>query len=239
MAKRTKRVLLKQLSLFYIGAILFATFFANNAARAQKSFQSFSADKVTTSDGKTTREKVYAIEKAVRVETEKDGKKVTKITRVDRYLQWMLEPDDTTYMEMHTRPVTGPGTVIHLTVPTEKDYVNTFNLAPGFTEFARKLQGADVVRESLGRERVGSYDCEKLFVRVTFKGNVYTSFEWAAKELRGLVIKGQDEKGEWSAEYQNIQIGPQDPSLFDIPKGYKKKFEEPVTMELLIPKSSK
>ncbi len=110
-----------------------------------------------------------------------------------------------------------------------------FNLFPGFTEFAHKFLEVKVERESLGSEKVGPYNCDKFQVRLTlrqpaggflprYKRNAYTRIEWAAKELGGFVVKGQDEGGE-TDEYQNIQLGPQDPSLFEIPKGYRKKLE--------------
>jgi hypothetical protein len=197
-------------------------------ASAQTSPQSFSADEMFTAKGETTRHKVYAIEKALRVESEKDGKKVIDITRFDRYVKWALEPDDKTYLVLHTQP--GPG--YGLALNREVDYLAVFNLlAPGFAEFARKLQGAQVVRESLGTEQVGPYNCEKFLVRVTFQDSVYASIAWAAKELRGLIVKAQDQNRDWSTEYQNIQIGPQDPSLFEVPKDYKKRFEGYYTVQ--------
>jgi len=54
------------------------------------------------------------------------------------------------------------------------------------------------------------------------QGKTYNSLEWAAKELNGFVVKTADEKGSWSNEYQNIKLGPQDPSLFELPPDYKK-----------------
>jgi len=75
-----------------------------------------------------------------------------------------------------------------------------------------------VVRESPGPEHAEPYNCDKFLVHVTFEGNVYAVTEWAAKELNGMVVKAQGEERDWSSEYQNIQIGPQDPSLFEIPK---------------------
>lgn len=44
----------------------------------------------------------------------------------------------------------------------------------------------------------------------------------AAKELDGFVVKRADEKGQWSTEYHNVRLSPQDPSLFEIPSGYQK-----------------
>lgn len=51
---------------------------------------------------------------------------------------------------------------------------------------------------------------------------MYTSIQWAAKELDGFAVKTQGEKGEYTTEYQNARLGPQDPLLFEIPPGYQK-----------------
>jgi hypothetical protein len=40
--------------------------------------------------------------------------------------------------------------------------------------------------------------------------------------LGGFVVKKLDEKSREITEYKNIQLGPQDPSLFELPAGYKK-----------------
>jgi len=84
---------------------------------------------------------------------------------------------------------------------------------------AATMQGAKVDRTALGSEQVGAYHCDKSRVQVTYEGKQYTSIEWAAKELNGFVVKRQSEKGDWPTEYQNVKLGPQDPSLFEIPAG--------------------
>ncbi len=63
---------------------------------------------------------------------------------------------------------------------------------------------------------------DKFRVQTTLEGKVYTGIEWDAKELNGFPVKRAGEKGDWSIEYQNVRLGPQDPSLFEIPAGYQK-----------------
>jgi hypothetical protein len=87
---------------------------------------------------------------------------------------------------------------------------------------ASSMEGAKVQRDPLGSEQVGAYHCDKYHVETTFDGHVYKSLEWDAKELGGFPVKQADEKGSWSKEYQNVKLGPQDPSLFEVPAGYKK-----------------
>lgn len=222
MEKRIELLPLGKFLLFRCAAVFCAILFINDGASGQGRLQPFSADRITTANGKTTTQKIYAIEKAFRVEREVEGKKQVEITRFDRSVLWRLKPADNTYVVVHTqRDWKYPGE----SIGNEWAYLMYYNLIPGFTDFARKLQGATVQRESLGPEQVGPYNCDKLLVRVTFKDMVYVGNEWAAKELGGLVVKAQDEKGEWLTEFQNIRIGPQDPSLFEIPKDYKKDFE--------------
>lgn len=164
-------------------------------ARAQDLLKPFSADQIHTVNKKTTTGKVMAIENAVRVESENKGKASITITRFDRNMMWTLMPDQKMYMEI---PFQGLG------------------------EMASSIKGATVKKESLGSEQVGAYHCDKSRVETTYQGKVYVSIEWAAKELDGFVVKKADEKGSWSTEYQNVQLGPQNPALFEIPDGYQK-----------------
>jgi len=71
-------------------------------------------------------------------------------------------------------------------------------------------------------EQVGAYHCDKYRVQATLEGKVYTSLEWDAKELDGFPVKQAYEKGGWSQECQNVKLGPQDASLFEVPADYKK-----------------
>lgn len=162
---------------------------------AQTFFPSFSADQIHTVGKRVTTGKVYSNGKAIRVEGEQKGKKSIMIIRMDQKVMWNLMPDQKMYMEMR---------------------------GFGLNEFAGGLEGAKVERESLGTEQVGAYNCEKYRVQTTYEGHVYTGIEWDAKELNAFPVKRADEKGDWSTEYQNVHLGAQDPSLFEIPDGYKK-----------------
>jgi hypothetical protein len=156
----------------------------------------FSADEVTVTGKQRKAAKVYASETAMRMDGEDNkGKKVTTIMRFDRKVMWSLVPDQKMYIEL---PWTNQ------------------------SEWAAMAQGAQVQKELLGAESVGSYACEKVRIRVTLEGHEYTSIQWEAKELDGFVVKAQDEKGHWSREYSNVRLGPQDASLFEIPAGYQK-----------------
>lgn len=186
---------MKSLHLTYALAIGGVLSLSGQPARAQDLLKPFSADQIHTVNKKTTTGKVMAIENAVRVESENKGKASITITRFDRSVMWTLMPEQKMYMEI---PFQGLG------------------------EMASSIKGATVKKESLGSEQVGAYHCDKSRVETTYQGKVYVSIEWAARELDGFVVKKADEKGSWSTEYQNVQLGPQSPALFEIPDGYQK-----------------
>lgn len=169
--------------------------FLPGLAQATLQMPSFSADQVHTMGNKTKTLKVHGTANAMRMEGEDKGKKSIVIMRFDRKVMWSLLPDQKMYVEL----------------PWASQ-----------AEWATWMKGAEVQRQPLGTEQVGAYLCDKSRVQVTLNGKVYTSLEWAAKQLNGFVVKTQDEKGQWSNEYQNVQLGPQDPSLFEVPADYKK-----------------
>src|SRR5215472_7980462 len=65
-------------------------------------------------------------------------------------------------------------------------------------------------------------ECKKMEASSTYKGQVYKSIQWRSKPLHGFVVKTQDVQGQWSAEYQNIKLGDQPASLFELPMGYNR-----------------
>ena len=156
----------------------------------------FSADQVHTINNKTTAGKIYFTPNAARMETiDAKGTKSIQIMRFDQKVIWSLMPAQKMYLEL-------PGA--------------------SMSDWASWADAQNLQRESLGMEQVGEYHCEKFRVHVKVMGQQSTNLEWDAKELDGLPIKTQDEKGKWSTEYRNVQVGPQDPSLFEIPAGYQK-----------------
>ena len=166
-------------------------------AGAQSPPRDFSADVVHTTGKKVTNEKVYSSEKAIRIEKEEKGRHSISIMRLDRKAIYVLMPEQKSYMDMGS-------------------------LGQGSAEMVSSIEGVKVERQALGSEDVGPYHCDKYRVQTTYEGRVYTSLEWDAKELNGFPVKQADEKGSWSKEYQNVKLGSQDPSLFEIPPDYKK-----------------
>ena len=179
---------------------LFALLLCGSCVFAQSPLRHFSANETRTVAQKTTTRKIYATDHAIRIETNGDenGQGSIAILRLDLNLIDILSRARKTNVET---PYAG-----------EAGAANA--------EFASYLSGAEVQRESLGSDQVGQYRCEKSRVKVTYKGRVYVSMEWAATELNGFVVKRQGEAGEWSSELSNIQFGPQEASLFAVPSGF-------------------
>ena len=180
-------------------AILCAVSLSGHGVRAQVTSQPFSADMVKTTSKKMTTAKVNMIESAIRTEGVEHGKKYITIMRYDRKVLWSLMPEQEMYVEMR--------------MPAGAE------LATAMKDMMKDVQ---VKREPLGSEQVGDYHCDKSRTAVTWQGITSSTIDWAAKELGGFVVKKLDEKTGETTEYHNIKIGPQDPSLFELPAGYQR-----------------
>ncbi|MGH9805449.1 MAG: M48 family metalloprotease [Candidatus Acidiferrales bacterium] len=161
------------------------------------SLKPFSADMISTYEGKKHRMKVYSRERAFRMEVSEGGAGSISIMRYDRRLMWAVIPDQKMYMEMPMQP------------------------GRSLNEAAYDPE-AKVEREVLGTEKVGPYTCVKARVKVTSQGNTYSGLQWAAQELEGFVVKMVDEKSGATVEYENVKLGAPDAALFEPPAGYTK-----------------
>lgn len=200
MEKGTRRRIFGSRSLLLSAVAFWILLFNSPCVVARTSLRAFSADVVRIVDMKTSTGRIYAIRSAVRAELEgkEKGEKSITIVLLDRNEIYTLQSARKTNIQ----------------VP----YVD--DSGGGDAEFAGFLEGADVQRESLGVGQIGQYHCDRYLVKITYKNHVFTRIEWAAKELDGFVVRREGQQGEWSSEYSNVQLGPQDPSLFEIPQGY-------------------
>ena len=180
-------------------ALSCAVLFSACGLHAQFSAKPFAAEMIKTVRNKTTTAKVNVTATAMRSEGVQDGHKYISIVRYDRKIMWSLMPDTGMYFEMP--------------IPAGAE------MAEGMKEM---MKGVQTKRESLASESMSGLLCEKSRMTVTWQGITSTTVEWAAKDLGGFVIKRQDETTGEITEYKNIQPGPQDPSLFELPSGYKK-----------------
>ena len=168
------------------------------SASAQTSLQPFSASLVRVVDQKTSTGKIYATKNAVRTVLQGEGEESITILRLDRNELDFLQSARKTN--------------------TQEPYVN--DTGKSKAEFVSYLPGAETQRKSVGRGQIGPYHCNKYLVRVTYKGHEYAFIEWAAKNLNGFVVRREGQQNEWSSEYSNVQLGQQDPMLFEVPPDY-------------------
>jgi hypothetical protein len=173
----------------------FGLLFVNGGVNADQPFKPFSAHQVVTIGGTTIMGKVFAANNAVRFQDQ--GGQFIHIVRADRGIIWALLPAQKAYLELPLRP---EGQL--MTSLTPRSNVQTLH------------------RDTLGSEQLSVYHCDKSRVQTLLSGKTHTWIEWAAKELNGFVVKRQDEEGSWSIEYQNVRLGPQDASIFEVPAGY-------------------
>jgi len=169
--------------------------------------QPFTADQVMTSGGQRMRMKIYMAQNAQRWEMNQDGQSMIMILRPDRGVSWVLMPDMGMYMET---PIGGGGMSGLPQAP-----------ASGMVDSLRDTS-AQSQTEMLGIEQVGQYRCEKWRYRGSHGGQTYSGTVWSAPELDGWPVKIVDETTGTTIEYENIRIGPIDPSLFELPSGYRK-----------------
>ncbi len=195
---KKKLFTIRYLNLFCLTAVFGTLVFACIGVQAQTTIRPFSADQVQITGKRTKTGKVYSDGKAVRVEAlDAKGQQSITILRPDQKAVWVLTPASKTYMDMG-------------------------GIGSASMDLAASAKDAKIQREPLGSEQVGEYHCDKYRVQTTWEGHTYISLEWDARELDGFPVKQADEKGGWSKEYQNVKLGPQDPSLFEIPSDYKK-----------------
>ena len=115
------------------------------------------------------------------------------ITRVDQKVVWMIMPSEGMYMEHPIKP---------------RDVI-----ASG--------TAGEVERKPLGQEAVNGKPADKFEVTYDYEGERSSVYEWVDPSL-GMPVKIAAVDGSWSMEYRNIQTGPQEESLFEIPDGYQK-----------------
>ena len=117
------------------------------------------------------------------------------ISRMDEKVVWMLMPVEKMYMEQPIDPRAA-------------------------VSMREKVDG-EIERKAEGNEIVGGRNTTKY--RVTFKANGKREsvFQWIDESVH-IPVKTAAIDGSWSSESRNIQLGSQDPTLFEIPAGYSK-----------------
>lgn len=117
------------------------------------------------------------------------------ISRMDKKVMWILMPEQKMYMEQ----AFDPGKMM---------------VSSG------KVEG-ELERTPLGKDTVDGRVAEKYKVTYEIQGTRNEMYQWI-EGGSNFPLKTASLDGSWSAEYRNINTGPQPDSLFEVPDGYKK-----------------
>ncbi len=153
----------------------------------------FSADAVTTAQGRTMNSKMFVKDKKSRMEMQ--GRPGYTIMRGDKEVVWMVNPDQKSYMEMKLDPTRKP-------------------------KVEEKIQG-EVSRKLVGSETIDKHPAQKYEVTYTVQGKTEKMYQWIATDIN-FPVKSASVDGSWTTEYKNIKMGGQSDDLFEVPAGYKK-----------------
>jgi len=119
----------------------------------------------------------------------------TVISRIDKKVVWVLMPGTKMYME---QPIN-----MQTAVSTQD-----------------KIYG-EIERTAEGKENINGRNTTKYRIIFEADGKRGSVFQWI-DESAHIPVKTAAVDGSWSSESRNIQPGPQDPALFEIPDGYSK-----------------
>ena len=177
---------------------LWILLFAIPGVFAQRPLQPFSATVIRVVDQKTSAGRIYATKNAVRTELKGERGESITVLRLDRNELDFLQTARKTNMQVPYTDDTGKSE----------------------PEFIGYLPGAETQRKLIGRGEIGPYHCDKYLVQVNYKGHLYSLTEWAAGKFNGFVVRREGQQNDWFSEYSNVQLGQQDPKLFEVPADY-------------------
>jgi len=146
--------------------------------------------------------KVYFSNDKERRELVTSGTNTVMIWRRDKGVTWQLIPNGRMYMESRGGP----------------DAHNP----------ERKMRDGNVKLNKLGSERVNGMATTKYKIEAVQKdGSRFDGHHWVTKENIPVRMEGTSANQRFQIDYTNIQIGRQDPGLFEIPAGYERMPEMP------------
>jgi outer membrane lipoprotein-sorting protein len=188
----------KPLFTIVIALLLAALFSGGCRSKGPKSSKDvqFSARMVVEESGATTSYAVNFTRQKQRVEMQMDEHGAGAIImRPDKGVVWVLMPAMNTFVQTEIKPENKNPLVY------EPDYVLDWLRVGNET-----IDGHPVVKDKLTIHNKG--DKEMAYYR------------WFATDL-GWPIRAQALDGSWLIYYKDIKTGPQDPSLFEPPSGYR------------------
>lgn len=163
----------------------------------------YSAEEVVETAEGLTKTKVYSTPTMERREMSAGGQQIIAITRHDKKVVWNLMPEEKMYVEM----------------PIGESASNK--------EAKTDLAAYKIEQTPMGQETINGIVMNKGKMIMTGKdGSKMGGFMWTTKE--GIIAKldalsvEQGKKDRFKLEAQNLKIGKQLASLFEIPKGFEK-----------------
>ncbi len=175
-------------------------------AHSGNKYKEYAAEQVLISQGKEQmKTSLYVAGDKLRIDQRLPGSPqgMTIIVRQDKKLTWTLFPDKKNYLEA---PL------------TEQDLQRYIKAPIG------QGRNVSVKEEVLGKETVNGHLCTKKRIETTVEvqGQRVTtrSTVWLSDRV-DIPLRTEDENG-ITMELRNLRPGPQDPALFEVPKGYTK-----------------
>ena len=167
----------------------------------------YSADMIMETGGHVINSKIYhAIGGKERQEINLNGNTQIMILRQDKKLSWMLMPEQKMYMEMN------------LDQAKQKMDKQNENMDVNDCKIDVKPMGDESVNGVMATKNKISMSCPN-------KAN-YEGYMWVTKD--GIMVKmdaiaeGEGDKLHIKIDLNNLKIAEQNPSLFEVPAGYKK-----------------
>lgn len=183
-----------------IGLVIFAPLSAQ-AAPMNRAQAEYSADATVENEEGTTKQKIFVTPTKERKEMlTGSGEGAVQIFRYDNKVMWMLMPSENMYMEY---PIGGG--------PSKGSDTSQWT-----------YEDTAMGEETLNGVRVTKYKT----IATSTDGKKYGGFSWRTREginvKQDLLYKEGNEKKRMLTELSNLQIGRQDPKLFEIPDGFNK-----------------
>lgn len=154
----------------------------------------FSVDmEITQPNAPKVSSKMFVSDQKSRMESAMGGQQMVMITRLDKKVAYHLMPAQKSYMEMQ--------------MPSEAP--KQFGPPP------------DAKWEKKGSEKINGVNCEKYEASFQSQGapQPVKVMHWVRKDNQTLVrVSNMGSTTDW----KNLKEGKQDPSLFEVPSGYKK-----------------
>ena len=150
----------------------------------------FTADRITTVDGRTGKDALFYRDDMWRLEHHASGPVTVSIVRKDKRIVWQLL---SRVRHFKTVPYSG-------------------GQDPLVTE---TLEG-EVSREEIGQELREGHQTTLYEVTTMQSGRTEVYYQWLATDIH-FPLRLMKKKGSWSVEYQHVKIRPLSDSLFQLP----------------------